>query len=277
LGSGRNASRNVVLSKRIGKGPLKHLFSFTTQEGKSLFHLFIKGNRPEYKLDLTEVFMLQSKMLINGELVESLSGKTAIIQNPANEEPVAEVFIASRQDALLALEAAQKAFSGWSEISPTKRAEVLHDAAQLVRQRVEEIGRMLTLEQGKPLKDAKREVLASADVFDYYAEEGKRIFGQWITSSNLNSRSLVIKQPMGVAALITPWNFPVDLLAWKIGPAVAAGCTVVAKPPSLAPLAATELVKAVNDAGAPPGVVNVVHGPGNEVGAELVENPSAGR
>jgi len=212
-------------------------------------------------------------MLINGELVESLSGETAIIRNPANEEPVAEVFIASRQDARLALEAAQKAFSGWSEISPTQRAEVLHDAAELARQRVEEIGLMLTLEQGKPLTDAKREVLASADVFDYYAEEGKRIFGQWMAGSNLKSRSLVIKQPVGVAALITPWNFPVDLLAWKIGPAVAAGCTIVAKPPSLAPLAATELIKAVNDAGAPPGVVNVVHGRGSEVGAELVENP----
>jgi succinate-semialdehyde dehydrogenase/glutarate-semialdehyde dehydrogenase len=217
--------------------------------------------------------MFQSKMLINGELVESLSGKTAIIRNPANEEPVAEVFIATRQEARLALEAAQKAFPGWSGISKTKRAGVLHDAAELVRQRAEEIGRILTLEQGKPLKDAKREVFASADILDYYAEEGKRIFGKWITGSNLSSRSLVIKQPIGVAALITPWNFPVDLLAWKIGPAIAAGCTAVAKPPSMAPLGATEFVKAVNDAGVPPGVVNVVHGSGNEVGAELVENP----
>lgn len=215
--------------------------------------------------------MYYSKMLINGELVDALSGKIETILNPADQEPVAEVSVGSREDARLALEAAKKAFPGWSVTSPQKRAELLHAGAGLVRQRAEEIGRIMTLEMGKPLKDAKREVLHSADVLDYYAEEGLRNFGEWITHSN--SRSIVIRQPIGVAALITPWNFPVDLLAWKVGPALAAGCTIVAKPPSQAPLAATELIKAVSDAGAPAGVVNVVHGPGGEVGAELVENP----
>ncbi len=215
--------------------------------------------------------MLRSKMLIDGELRDALSGKIEIIHNPANQEPVAEVSVGSREDARLALEAARDAFSGWSATSGQKRGEILHSAAGLVRQRADEIARLLTLEMGKPLKDAKREVLHSAEVLDYYAEEGKRNFGEWIASSN--SRSIVIRQPIGVAALITPWNFPVDLLAWKVGPALAAGCTTVAKPPSLAPLAATELVRAVSDAGAPAGVVNVVHGPGGEVGAELVENP----
>ncbi|MGA9097620.1 MAG: NAD-dependent succinate-semialdehyde dehydrogenase [Methanotrichaceae archaeon] len=215
--------------------------------------------------------MLRSKMLINGELRDALSGKIDIIRNPANQEPVAEVSVGSREDARLALDAAQKAFPVWSETSPQKRGEILHSSAGLVRQRVEEIARLLTLEMGKPMKDARREVLHSADVLDYYAEEGKRNFGKWTASSS--SRSIIIRQPIGVAALITPWNFPVDLLSWKVGPALAAGCTIVAKPPSIAPLAATELVKAVNDAGAPAGVVNVVHGPGSEVGAELVENP----
>jgi len=215
--------------------------------------------------------MLRSKMLINGELRDALSGKIDIIRNPASQEPVAEVSVGSREDARLALEAAQKVFPIWAETSSQRRGEILHTSAGLVRQRVEEIARLLTLEMGKPLKDARREVLHSADILDYYAEEGKRNFGEWTASSS--SRSLIIRQPIGVAALITPWNFPVDLLAWKVGPALAAGCTIVAKPPSLAPLAATELVKAVNDAGSPAGVVNVVHGPGSEVGAELVENP----
>lgn len=215
--------------------------------------------------------MLLSKMLINGELRGALSGKAEIIRNPANQEPVAEVSVGSREDARLALEAANKALPIWSETSPHRRAEVLHKGAALVRQRVDEIARLLTLEMGKPLKDAKREILHSADVLDYYAEEGKRNFGEWAASTG--GRSVVIRQPIGVAALITPWNFPVDLLAWKVGPALAAGCTIVAKPPSIAPLAATELVKAVSDSGAPAGVVNVVHGPGSEVGAELVENP----
>lgn len=215
--------------------------------------------------------MLRSKMLINGELRDALSGKVDIIRNPANQEPVAEVSVGSREDARLALEAAQKAFPIWSETSPQKRAEILHTSANLVRQRVDEIARLLTIEMGKPLKDARREVLHSADVLDYYAEEGKRNVGEELASSS--SRSIIIRHPIGVAVLITPWNFPVDLLSWKVGPALVAGCTIVAKPPSLAPLAATELVKAVSDAGAPAGVVNVVHGPGSEVGAELVENP----
>ncbi len=215
--------------------------------------------------------MRQSLMLINGEQVASLSGKVEVIKNPANQEPVAEVFVGSREDARLALEAAKRAFPAWSETSSGKRAEILHAAADQVRTRAEDIACLLTLEQGKPLKNARSEVLSSAEVLDYYAEEGKRNFGEWMTSPQ--SRSIVLRQPVGVAALITPWNFPVDLLAWKVGPALAAGCTFVAKPPSAAPLAATEFVKAVNDAGLPPGVANVVHGPGNEVGAELVENP----
>lgn len=216
--------------------------------------------------------MYQSKMLINGRTVDSISGKVSTILNPANQEPVAEVPVGLREDARLALESAQATFlTTWREASSQKRGEILHAAAGLVRYRSDEIARLLTQEMGKPLKDAKREVLHSAEVLDFYAEEGKRNFGEWISSQE--SKSVVIKQPIGVAALITPWNFPVDLLAWKIGPALAAGCTVVAKPPSVAPLAASALVMAVNDAGAPPGVVNVVTGPGSVVGAELVENP----
>lgn len=215
--------------------------------------------------------MFRSKMLIDGKLVDSISGEISVIRNPANREPVAEVSIGSREDARLALEAAQRAFLAWSRATSSQRGGVLHSGANLVRHRAEEIAGLLTSEQGKPLKDAKREVLRSADALDYFAEEGKRNIGEWI--SGQGSRSIVVRQPIGVAALITPWNFPVELLAWKLGPALAAGCTVVAKPPSLAPLAASALVMALHDAGAPPGVVNLVNGPGSEVGAELVENP----
>ncbi|MCK9566788.1 MAG: aldehyde dehydrogenase family protein, partial [Methanothrix sp.] len=208
--------------------------------------------------------MQQSHMLINGEEVASSSGRVEIIRNPANQQPVAEVAVGTRQDARLALQAAKKAFPIWSGTPSLKRADLLHDAARLVRERAEEIARLLTMEMGKPLKNAKMEVLSSADVLDFYAEEGKRNFGEWISSSH--SRSIVLRQPVGVAALITPWNFPVDLLAWKVAPALAAGCTFVAKPPSLAPLAATEFVRAVSDAGLPAGAANVVHGPGGIVG-----------
>ena len=215
--------------------------------------------------------MHQSHMLIKGVEVPFISGKVDTIFNPANQEPVAEVAVGTRQDARLALQAAKEAFPIWSGMPSQKRAELLHEAARLVRERSGDIARLLTLEKGKPLKNAKMEVLSSADVLDFFAEEGKRNFGEWISAPH--SRSIVLRQPVGVAAFITPWNFPVDLLAWKVAPCLAAGCTFVAKPPSKAPLAATEFVRAVSDAGLPAGAANVVHGPGGEVGAELVENP----
>jgi len=215
--------------------------------------------------------MHQMLMLINGERVPSLSGRFQTVYDPANQEPVAGVPVGSRQDAVLALQAASRAFPVWAATPAQKRAEILHDSADMVRERAEEIAHLLTREQGKPLKNARSEVRSSADVLDYYAEEGKRSFGEWIVAQQ--SRSIVIYQPVGVAALITPWNYPVDLLAWKVAPALASGCTFVAKPPSQAPLAASEFIRAVNDAGLPPGAANVVQGPGTEVGAELVENP----
>ncbi len=215
--------------------------------------------------------MHRSRMLIDGQSVHSLSGQTAIIRNPANQDPVGEVSVGDSRDARLALEAAQRALPVWKESSAEMRGRLLHSGAENVRQRADEIARLLTLEVGKPLKDSRREVEAAARVLDYYAEEGRRVFGQWIQSER--GRSLVVKEPIGVAVAITPWNYPVDLTSWKVGPALAAGCTMVVKPPSKAPLAATAFSLAVHEGGLPPGVLNVVHGPGSDVGAELVENP----
>ncbi|HOV81606.1 MAG TPA: NAD-dependent succinate-semialdehyde dehydrogenase [Methanothrix sp.] len=210
-----------------------------------------------------------SHMLIDGTSVSSR--KVDTIFNPASGEPVAGVAVGGREEARLALEAAKRAFPVWSSMPAEERSEVLREAARLVRQRRDEIARLLTLEQGKPLKSSRSEVLSAADVLDYYAEEGKRNTGQWLAGPH--SRSIVLRQPIGVAALITPWNYPVDLLSWKVAPCLAAGCTFVSKPPSLAPLAATEFVRAVSDAGLPAGAANVVHGPGGTAGAELVESP----
>lgn len=217
--------------------------------------------------------MKRFKMLIDGQATESASGKAAVIKNPANQEQVAEVSLGGREDAKLALEAAERAFPRWSKTDPQNRGDLLHLGADLVRNRSEEIARLLTMEQGKPLRYARREVEGSAEALDYYAEEGKRNFGEIVPSASERSRSLVIRQPLGAAAVISPWNYPVDLLAWKLAPAIAAGCTVVAKPSSKAPLAATEFVMAVHEAGLPPGVLNLVHGSGQEVGTELVESP----
>jgi succinate-semialdehyde dehydrogenase len=212
-------------------------------------------------------------MLIDGELTEAISLQRTAIRNPANGEVVGTVPTGEREDASRALQAAWRAFPSWAATSGRDRAVILHKGAALVRERLGDIARLLTLEEGKPLKDSIREVAAAAEVLDYYAEEGKRVRGEYVSPFLPNSRSIVVRQPLGVAALITPWNLPVDLLAWKLGPALAAGCTVVAKPPSQAPMAATALALAVHDAGAPPGTVNVVHGKGDVVGDELVCNP----
>lgn len=217
--------------------------------------------------------MERFKMLIDGEVVESASGSGARIINPATGEAVAEVALGGRLEAELALEAAARAFPGWAEREPRVRGALLRRGAEAVREKIEEIALLLTMEQGKPLAYARREVAGSAEALEYYAEEGARIIGEVVPSSSRRSRSLVIRQPLGVAAIISPWNYPVDLLAWKLAPALAAGCTVVAKPSSRAPLAATRFVMAVAGAGLPAGVLNLVNGSGREVGRELVESP----
>ncbi len=217
--------------------------------------------------------MIQEQLLINGKWVNAISGKTRIIYNPANwDEAVAEVPMASRADAINALKVAHNAFPIWSGMTSRQRSEIMHRAAQVVRDRLDRIARLMTLEIGKPLKDARKEILFAAMVLDYYADEGMRVYGEIAPTETPSLRSMVIRQPIGVVSMITPWNFPVDLLAWKVAPALAAGCTFVAKPASAAPLAATEFVRAIDDAGLPPGTANVLIGPGKEVGAELVEN-----
>ncbi len=220
--------------------------------------------------------MKRVQMLINGEWRAAKTVHHVI--NPANvNEIVAEVASGTRLDAQQAIEAAHRAFASWARTSPFERAELLRKAAAIVMERIEEIAHLLTLENGKPLKDSQKEIRFAARVLQYYAEEATRIFGEWVPTLSSSVRSIVIRQPVGVAGLIVPWNFPVDLLAWKLGPALAAGCTVVVKPSSEAPVAATEFIKAVNDAGFPPGVINVVPGRASEVGVELVENPKVAK
>lgn len=205
--------------------------------------------------------------------MDSSTGETLTITNPANGEIVGEVAKGGEKDAVKALQEAYKAFPSWSSLTPKVRADYLHKAADVVRTRVDEIALILTKEQGKTLKDARKEVLEGATVLDYFAEEGVRVRGEIIASETSSARSLVIKQPLGVTVGIVPWNYPVSLLAWKLGPALAAGCTFVAKPASETPLADIEYVRCLHDAGIPAGVVNIVVGPGSTIGKELIQNP----
>jgi succinate-semialdehyde dehydrogenase/glutarate-semialdehyde dehydrogenase len=217
--------------------------------------------------------MENPQLLIDGKWVDAQGGETFEVINPATSEVIAHVPQGGPQDVQKALEAADRAFKEWSILPPIKRASILRQAAQLARERREELGRLLTMEQGKPLKEAIGEINASADALEYFAEEARRMLGETIPTDSPRRRSIVIKQPVGVVVAIGPWNYPVLLLAWKLGPALIAGCTVVAKPPSATPLAATRFIALLQEAGVPPGVVNIVTGPGGKVGRALVENP----
>lgn len=214
------------------------------------------------------------KCIVAGKMVESSSGKTILVRNPANiDETVGEVPALTMEETERAIESAYEAFKVWSRTAPSKRAEVLKRATQLARARQDEIARLLTLEQGKPLGEAKEELKASLDSIDYFAENVLSVLGETYQTDKENRLSLVLKQPVGVVAAIVPWNYPLLLLSWKIGPALAVGCTVVAKPSSYTPLSTIELAKCFLEAGLPEGVLNIVTGTNKEVGEVLLNHP----
>lgn len=221
--------------------------------------------------------MEKVQMLIGGRWVDAVSGRTLEVINPADSEAIAEVPRGGPEDADRALEAAAQAFEGWSSRPPIERARIMRQAAQLARERIDELACWLTMEQGKPLSEARGEVKVSIDALEYFAEEARRMIGEIIPTDSSRRRSLVIKQPVGPVVAIGPWNYPVVLLSWKLAPALIAGCTVVAKPSIETPVAATRFIGCLAEAGVPDGVVNVVIGRGSEVVPALVANPQTRR
>lgn len=213
------------------------------------------------------------KLFINNEWVAAEEGETFTVENPSTLEVVGTAAKGTRSDARKALVAAQSAFESWSHTTGEQRSNLMKKAVDSVLSRQAEIARLLTAEHGKPLNEAEGEVKGSTNYLVYYAEEAKRISGEVAPAKSATSRSLIIKQPRGVVAGIAPWNYPIALNMWKLAPAIAAGCTVVVKPPAVTPLATTLFAAAIAEAGFPPGVINVVTGPSGEVGDELITNP----
>jgi acyl-CoA reductase-like NAD-dependent aldehyde dehydrogenase len=212
-------------------------------------------------------------LLVNGEWRSSQDGETLPVINPAHGTVIRPVAQATPADVDAAVQAAARAFPAWAEMPGREKAALMHRAMDIFRGRyLDEAARLLTQENGKPLNDSYKECRYTADVIDFYADESRRITGTHFAGDLGPTHSFVLKQPMGVVAAIVPWNFPVDLLAWKLGPGLAAGCTFVVKPSEEAPLAVLLLVQSFMDAGIPSGVLNVVTGAG-EVGAQLVEHP----
>src|SRR6516162_5691843 len=213
------------------------------------------------------------RMYIDGKWCAADSGRTYGVINPATEEVLADIAYGGRGETRRAIEAAHKAMAAWMKLTSWDRAKVLRKTGDLMRERADAIARTLTLEQGKPLPESKAEVLHSADTFEWFAEEGKRAYGQVIPNSQPIKRHMTIKHPVGVVGAISPWNFPVTLQARKIAPALAAGCTVVAKPASQTPLCLVQVFECMIEAGLPAGVANLVMGPAQEIADEFLENP----
>ncbi len=197
-------------------------------------------------------------MFINGEFVDAISGDTFEVSNPATGETLGRVPDGDARDAEAAIAAAHDAFGEWSRTTAYARADILMTAWRLMGERASELAALMTAEQGKPLRASAAEVNYGADFIRWFAEEARRLTGEWIPSARANQRFLSVQAPVGVVAAVTPWNYPMSMLTRKMAPALAAGCTIVLKPAEATPLNAKAIFEVFHDAGVPSGVINMV-------------------
>ena len=218
----------------------------------------------------TKVF----KNFIDGEWVESTTGETFEDRNPADSREVVGIFQKSGKDDVdAAIDAARRAFAKWRLVPAPRRAEIVYKAAEMLIERKEECARDMTREMGKILKETRGDVQEAIDTAYYMAGEGRRLFGPTTPSELPNKFAMAVRQPLGVCAMITPWNFPMAIPSWKLLPAIVCGNTCVIKPAQDTPLSTFNLVRTLADAGVPKGVVNIVTGFGSRIGAPLMEHP----
>jgi succinate-semialdehyde dehydrogenase / glutarate-semialdehyde dehydrogenase len=212
-------------------------------------------------------------LYIDGAWRQSAAGRTIDVANPATGETIGRVAHADKSDLDRALEAAERGFHTWRRVSAYDRARIMRRAAALLRERADEIARILTMEQGKPLAEAKGETLAGADVIEWFAEEARRAYGRVVPARAPGVYQLVIKEPVGPAAAFTPWNFPINQVVRKLSAALAAGCSIIVKAPEETPASPAELIRAYADAGVPEGVINLVFGVPAEISEYLIPHP----
>ena len=223
-------------------------------------------------MQLNDPTLFRQQAFIDGRWRDASSGETLGVTNPANGQQLGSVPKMGAEETREAIDAAARALPAWRALTARERATILRRWFDLMMEHQDDLARLMTLEQGKPLAEAKGEIGYAASFIEWFAEEGKRIYGDTIPGHQADKRLLVIKQPIGVTAAITPWNFPSAMITRKAGPA-AAGCTMVLKPASQTPFSALALAELANRAGIPEGVFNVVTGSASEVGNELTGNP----
>ena len=215
----------------------------------------------------------ECKLFIGGKFKDSSTGEVFDDINPATLESLATIQVAGDEDVERAIDAAEEGFRLWSEIPAPKRAEILFRAARILKERKEELAVLMTKEMGKVLPETRGDIQEAIDITNYAAGEGRRMFGETTTSELKEKFCMTMLRPIGVVGLITPWNFPAAIPAWKIMPALVAGNAIIFKPASDTPLLALKLVEVLNEAGLPPGVINLITGPGGTVGKAIVQHP----
>ncbi len=215
-----------------------------------------------------------TQLFIDGAWQPALSGRTIDVLDPATEEVIGTVAHAGTEDLDRALAAAERGFRTWRRTSAFERSKVMRKAADLLRSRVDEIARLMTLEQGKPLAEARMETLGAADTIDWFAEEARRTYGWVIPARAEGVYQLGLKEPVGPVAAFTPWNFPINQIVRKLSAALATGCSIIVKAPEETPASPAELIRAFADAGVPEGVVNLVYGVPAEISEYLIPHPT---
>ena len=224
-------------------------------------------------MQLKDASLFRQQAYVDGAWIDADSGATVKVDNPATGETLGTIPKLGRAETKRAIDAANRALPAWRALTAKERSAKLRRWYELMIENQDDLGRLMTLEQGKPLAEAKGEIAYAASFIEWFAEEAKRIYGDTIPGHQADKRILVIKQPIGVTAAITPWNFPTAMITRKAGPALAAGCTMVIKPASQTPYSALALVELAERAGIPKGVLSVVTGSAAEIGAELTESP----
>src|SRR5215475_4177122 len=224
-------------------------------------------------MKLRDPDLLRPRAFIGGKWLDAANGATRTVVNPATREPIGTVPDMGVAETRHAIEAAREAFPAWAALTARERAAILRRWYELLMANQEDLATLMTAEQGKPLAEAKGEIGYGASFIEWFAEEGKRLYGDVIPTHQSDRRLLVLRQPVGVVAAITPWNFPLAMITRKAGPALAAGCTMVLKPSEETPLSAFALAVLAEEAGIPPGVFNIVSGDAAAIGQVLTESP----
>lgn len=214
-----------------------------------------------------------TRLLIDNQWQDAADGRTLPVLNPATGQAIGQVAHASVADLDRALAAAQRGFEVWRATSSVERQRVMRQAAALLRERADAIATLMTMEQGKPLAEARAEALGCANMIEWFADEGRRVYGRIVPGANLASTQMVLKQPVGVVAAFTPWNFPLNQISRKIGPALATGCAFLCKAPEETPASPAALLQCFVDAGVPPGVVGLVYGDPAQISDHLIASP----